>query len=204
MLMGIKLSSLEVGSPVTLNVSNEDNHICMDATIKQVLRDDLALLTIHFKEDQILNFDNCNVQVEYCPGNDIPFIWKVGQIIYHQSEYILKVYTDGTKKNRRECFRVGVGRMARMKSQSGSSLEVMVKDVSLSGFAITDRKDELKFQQGEKVSISFEDLGHELNLVGRLVRIEQRDQMTIYGFETCNLCKDLPSYVSCKQRQKGS
>ena len=202
--MGIKLSSLEVDTPITLNVSTYDNHICMDATIKQILRDDLALITIYFKEDQILNFENCNVQVEYCPGDDIPYIWKVGQIIYHQSEYVLKVYTDGTKKNRRECFRVGVGRIARMKSQTGGSTEIMVKDVSLSGFALTDRKEELNLQPGEKVSISFEDLGHELNLVGRLVRIEQREQMTIYGFEICNLCKDLPSYVTCKQRQKGS
>lgn len=48
----------------------------------------------------------------------------------------------------------------------------------------------------------FEDIGHILDLAGRVVRVEEREDMTIYGLEICNLCKDLSSYVNIKQRRK--
>lgn len=202
--MGIKLSSLEPDTPITLFVSNDDNSMRFEATIKQVLKDDLALITIMYEDEQVLNFDNVHIQVEYNPGEDIPYIWKQAQIIYYHSEYVLKVFDEAKKKNRRECFRVGVGRTAKMKTQSGKVKEVLIKDISLSGFAITDRKGDLNLQPNERVAISFEDIGHCIDLIGYVVRIEQRDQMTIYGFEICNICKDLSSYVNCKQRQKNS
>ena len=78
----------------------------------------------------------------------------------------------------------------------------MVRDLSLTGFSISDRKKELALDIGSELSVSFEDLGHVLNLTGRVVRIEEQEDVNIYGFEICNLCKDLSSYLSVKQRQK--
>ena len=78
----------------------------------------------------------------------------------------------------------------------------MIRDLSLTGFSIADRKKELSLGIGSELSVSFEDLGHVLNLVGRVVRIEEQEEVNIFGFEICNLCKDLSSYLSVKQRQK--
>lgn len=202
--MGFQLSSLEPDTPISLFVSNDDNSMRFEATIKKVVKENLALIDILYESEQILNFNNVKIQVEYNPGETIPFVWRDAQIIYYHSEYVLRVSGDARKKNRRECFRVGVGHNAKMKTHTGQIKDVLIKDISLSGFAITDRKSELNLQPNDKVAISFEDLGHQIDLTGFLVRIEQREQMTIYGFEITNICRDLSSYVNCKQRQRGS
>ena len=55
---------------------------------------------------------------------------------------------------------------------------------------------------GNKIAIEWEDFGHELDIVGRLIRIDNQDDATIFGFEICNICKDLSSYISTKQHQQ--
>ena len=77
---------------------------------------------------------------------------------------------------------------------------VMLKDVSVSGFSISDRKRELKLQKGNQLTISFEDLGYRMELAGRVVRIEERDDMIVYGMTITNICNDLSAYINVKQR----
>ena len=69
-------------------------------------------------------------------------------------------------------------------------------------YNITDRKKELNLDPGDTISVAWEDFGHMLNLSGRVVRIEELENGIVYGLEICNVCKDLPSYISKKQRQK--
>lgn len=202
--MGIKLSTLEAGDPVTLIVSNKVKAMTMDAHIKKILNDDVALITIDIDTTQTLNFDNVHVELEYSPEDGIPYVWRSVQIVYYHSEYVLKALSDGVKNNRRSSFRVGVGRTARMHTQGHGDMEVLVRDVSISGFSLTDRKKELNLSTGDTVSIHFEDIGHILDLAGKVVRIEEHEEMIIYGFEITNLCKDLASYVTIKQRRKNS
>lgn len=202
--MGIKLSTVEAGAPITLIVSNNVKAMTMDAHIKKILNDDVALITIDINTNQTLNFENVHVEMEYSPEDGIPYVWRKVQIVHYQSEYILKTLSDGVKNNRRSSFRVGVGRTARMNVSGRGSLEVLVRDVSISGFSITDRKKELNLNSGDSVSVHFEDIGHILDLAGRVVRTEEHEDMIIYGFEITNLCKDLSSYVTMKQRRKNS
>ena len=79
--------------------------------------------------------------------------------------------------------------------------QVMVKDISLSGFSISDSKKELNLAVGDNLSIAFEDWGYQLQLDGRIVRVEEREDMTIYGLTIRNLCKDLSPYINNKQRR---
>ena len=89
-------------------------------------------------------------------------------------------------------------------SMPGCSVpQVMIRDISLTGFSITDRKQELKLEIGDELSVKFEDRAHMLDLAGRVVRIEEHEDRVIYGLEICNLCKDLSSYISVRQRIKG-
>ena len=78
----------------------------------------------------------------------------------------------------------------------------MIRDVSLTGFSVSDRKGELSLNAGDTLSVFWEDFGHILDLTGRVVRTEEQEGVKIYGFELCNVCKDLPSYINKKQRQK--
>ncbi|MBQ7065230.1 MAG: PilZ domain-containing protein [Lachnospiraceae bacterium] len=202
--MGIKLSTIETGSPVTLIISNKEKAMTMEANIKRFLKDDIALIAINLDTTQTLNFENVHIELEYSPEDGIPYVWRNVQIIYYQSEYILKTLSDGVKNNRRNSFRVGVGRNARMTIPGHGTLEVLVRDVSISGFSITDRRKELNLHSGDMVSIHFEDIGHILDLSGKVVRIEEHEEMIVYGFQITNLCKDLASYVTIKQRRKNS
>ena len=71
----------------------------------------------------------------------------------------------------------------------------------MTGFAITDRKKELKLEKGDRVVVSFDDLIFSLKLDGKLVRIEEHDDYVIYGFIILNVCNDLSPYINQKQRK---
>ena len=150
------------------------------------------------------SFENIRTDLEFCPEGDVPIIWYSTKVVhYKETTYAVQVFSEGAKHNRRGSFRVGVSSPAKVKNPTpGCPREVMIKDVSLTGFAVSDRKRELSLSIGDSLSVFWEDFGHMLDLAGHVVRIEEHDDVIIYGFEICNVCKDLPSYISKKQRQK--
>lgn len=194
----IKLSELEEGSPITLFIHNDNNSMEMKGTIKQHIKENFALIGIDYDTEKVLNFDNVEIRMEY--DGDVPIVWNNVRIIHHKTAYVLQTTTDGERNNRRDSFRVGVSKVATITKGNGPR-QVMVKDVSLSGFALTDRRGEITLTLGESVSIKLDDLGYELRLTGKLVRIETNEDVTIYGFEITNLCNDLSSYVISKQQK---
>lgn len=199
--MGIKLSELDEGSNVKLLVSKGENNIEIDAVIKKIARADTALIEIDHPSGKRLNFAGVNVDLEYGQEEDVPVLWKDVRVAAYKTDYVLQTTSDGRRHNRRSSFRVGVSTYAQLRMMGKGASQVMIRDISISGFSITDRKKELNFDIGEKVSVKFEDLGHTLDLVGRVVRTEEHEDMIIYGLEITNLCKDLSSYVSLKQRK---
>lgn len=200
--MGIKFSDVAEGTYVVLYISSKDNSMDMGATIQKIANGNVALITLAYDGKQRLNFDNVTIDMEITMDEGIPYIWRNVKISYYQNNYVLQVFGEGIRHNRRGCFRVSVGITARMNAMGkGGGQTIIVKDVSLSGFSITDRKKELGLTTGDTVHVVFEDIGHRLDLQGRVVRIEEREDMTIYGMYLTNLCKDLSSYISVKQRR---
>ncbi|MBE5944119.1 MAG: PilZ domain-containing protein [Lachnospiraceae bacterium] len=200
--MGIKISELEEESQVRLLISNQENSMTLGAWIKKIVRDDMAFITLDFPPGKRLVFDNVKVDMEYGQEDDVPVVWRDVRIASYKGEYVLQSTEEGRRHNRRGCFRVGVSTQAVLCTVGRGAGKVMIRDISLTGFSITDRKKELEFKVGEKVEVYFEDLGHILNLVGRVVRIEEHEEMNIYGLEITNMCRDLSSYISVKQRHK--
>ena len=201
--MGVALSELEEGSEIILVLSAKGKLMTLDATIKKHVKRNIALISIKCDTSKRLNFSTVQVDMEYQPEDSgVPIIWHNVKIAGYQSDYALQVFADGTKHNRRDSFRVGVSITAKVSSAGRGPRQVMVRDLSLSGFSISDRKKELKLSLGDELSVSFEDLGHDIKLVGKVVRVEEQEEVNIFGFALCNLCKDLSSYLSIKQRQK--
>lgn len=202
--MGFKISEVAEGSQILLKISEKgtERSIEMNASIKKILKDNISLISLDYDSDKVLNFTNVVVDVEYHQEMDLPIIWHNVKIISYQSEYILQTVADGTRFNRRECFRVGISVPAKIDIVGGGSNNAVIKDISLSGFAITDRKKELILNVGDRVTTTLADLGFVLGLAGQVVRIEEHEDMIIYGLEICNLCKDLPTYISAKQRNR--
>jgi len=200
-----EFSEIEVGSRLLLSLSSGNKSMEMGASITRHLKDNIALITLDNSSGQVLKFDNVNINVIYTNAEGIPYIWMNSTVVYYQGQYLLQVKADGGRRhNRRNSFRVGVSHYAKLRVTGHGEVEVVVRDVSLTGFSITDRKKELGLSQGTHVLLRYEDAGHELELEGNVVRIEETEEYIIYGFVITKSCRDLSSYVNIKQRQKRS
>ena len=200
-----EFSEIEVGSRLLLNLSSGNKSMEMGATIIKHLKDNIALISLDNSSGQVLKFDNININVVYTNDEGIPYIWINSTIVYYQGQYLLQVKADGGRRhNRRNSFRVGVSHYAKLRRPGHGDVEVVVRDISLTGFSITDRKKDLNMTQGTHVLLRYEDIGHELELEGNVVRIEETDDYIIYGFVLTKSSRDLSSYVNTKQRQKRS
>ena len=197
--MGHLLSEINEGERFMLHISNEGNTLDLYGIIKKHLKENIALVTV--LHNQRLTFDNVHVDLEATGEESIPIMWRNIKIVSYKGDYIVQAPTDGVKHNRRGCFRVAVAMVAQMRMGGNGAKHVMVRDISLSGFALADRKKELELTKGTVLSIAFQDLGYNISLTGKVVRIEEREDMIIYGFETINLCKDLSNYLNLKQRR---
>lgn len=202
--MGTKLSELEDGSTLSLRLITKDQKLQLNAILKSHVRNDVILITLLCDTSRKISFENVRTDLEFCPDGNIPIIWYTVKVVHYKDDiYAVQVFSDGTKHNRRGTFRVGISNPAKVRNpRPDMPREVMIKDISLTGFSVSDRKKELSLSIGDSLSVFWEDFGHNLDLVGQVVRIEEHDDVIIYGFQLCNVCKDLPSYVNKKQRQK--
>lgn len=199
--MGHKFTEVGEDSPIVLSIRLNDKHMELGAVVKKHLGKNLTLITLNYGGGKRLVFDNVQIDVLYCASDSIPILWHNAKVINHKDNYLLQITADGTRSNRRNSFRVSVATLGWMNQVGKPPKQVMIKDVSMTGFAITDRKKELKLQKGDRIVVSFDDLIFSLKLDGKLVRIEEHDDYVIYGFVILNICNDLSSYINQKQRK---
>ena len=199
--MGHKFTEVAEEAPIVLSIRSNDKHMELGAIVKKHLGKNLTLISLNYGGGKRLVFDNVQIDVLYCAADSIPILWHNARVITHKDGYILQVATDGTKSNRRNSFRVSVATLGWMNQVGKPPRQVMIKDVSMTGFAVTDRKKELKLEKGDRAVVSFDDLIFSLKLDGKLVRIEEHDDYIIYGFVILNVCNDLSPYINQKQRK---
>lgn len=199
-MSGINLTDLGEGTTITLKVSNKVRSIEMHAALAKILREDLAVITIDYQSKQVLNFDGVHIEMESQTEDGMPYKWSNVKVAFYQKQYILQTEGEGNRINRREFFRVGVSKRGLMRMAGRGQKDIIVRDISMTGFAITDQRRELDLLPGDEISVHFEDLGHVLDLVGKVVRIQDEEDKIVYGLRIMNLCKDLTSYISTKQR----
>lgn len=184
-----------------LLLSSGNKEMEMNAKLVKFIKDDIAIIDIDTPSTQVLNFDNVVVHTVYTNESGTPYIWRNCKVVHYKGKYVLQVFGEGNRFNRRNSFRVGISKPARMRAAGRGEETVMVRDISLTGFGITDRKKELNLTMGQKVAIRFEEWGHQIDLEGPLVRIEEHDDFIVYGFTISKDCKDLSAYITYKQRQ---
>ncbi len=198
-----EFSKIAAGSRILLNLSSGNKSMEMGATITRHLKTNIALITLDNSTGQILKFDNISISVIYTNVDGIPYMWPNSTIVYYHGQYLLQVRPEGGHRhNRRSSFRVGVSHYAKLRVIGDSEYEVIVRDISLTGFSVTDRTGLLNITTGTRVVLRYEDIGYELELEGNLVRIVEENNYIIYGFVITKSCRDLSSYMSLKQKQK--
>ncbi len=198
-----EFSEIEVGSHIVLNLNNGTKRMEIGATLIRHLKDNIALISLDNSFGQILKFDNVITNVLYTNSQGIPYIWINSTIVYYQGYYLVQVRADsGYRHNRRNCYRIGVSHYAKLRVSGHGEQNVIIRDVSLTGFSITDRDKQLPLQSGSHVLLRYEDIGHMLELEGNVVRIEEKENCIIYGFVITKSCRDLSSYVNMKQTKR--
>lgn len=201
-IMKYNFSDIEDGSAILLMLHSGSVHMKLDATIINLIREDIAIITLETPVTQVLKFDNINLNVVYISDEGTPYIWKNAKIVYFKNNYILEIKGEGSRYNRRYTYRVDVGCMARVRSMDDLEYQIIVKDVSINGFSLADKKNELHLSIDDGVSVYFEDINHIIDLYGTVMRIEKKDDYFIYGLKIRRSCKDLPSYVTSKLGDK--
>lgn len=198
-----EFKEIEAGSRLLLSLSSGNRSMEMTATLVRHLKENIALITLDTATNQVYKFDNISISIVYTNPEGIPFIWMNSTIVFYQGQYLLQVKADGGQPHmRRNCYRVGVSQYAKLQIPENGTLDVIVRDVSLTGFSITSRQKDLPLENGTRCILFYEDAGHILNLEGNVVRIEETEQYTIYGFVITKSCKELSAYVNMKQKQK--
>lgn len=196
-----EFTEIAIGAPLLVTITSNGNTMEMSAELVKHLKCNIALITLASATDKVLNFNSVDISVIYTSEEGIPYAWFKCKIVYYQGQYLLQVPEDGGRRyNRRNSFRVGIAKQARLKVSGHGANNVLVGNVSLTGFSIIDRSKALKLELGNRATLTYEDIGHELELEGNVVRIQEEDDYVIYGFVITKSCKDLPSYVAIKQR----
>lgn len=203
-IMKIKFSEIKDGSPIILILHSGSVHTKMHGTIINLVRDDIATISFETSVKQILKFDHMDIEVIYISEDGAPYAWKKCKIVYFKNNYVLQVKGDGVRHNRRIAYRVTLSRAAQLRTTDDRIYKVAMKDVSLNGFSIADKRHELSLEKGDGASIYFEDLDHVIDLYGTVARIEQREDYNIYGFTIRRSCRDLPSYITTKLGEKNN
>lgn len=203
-IMKYKFADIPDGSSIILMLHNGSIHMKLDATIINLIREYIAIITLETSVTQVLRFDNIDIDVIYESDEGTPYMWKKAKIVHFKNNYILEVKGEGNRYNRRYTYRVNVGRIAQVRTIDDAEHRIIVKDVSINGFSLADKKNELTLSVDDGVSIYFEDINHVIDLYGTVMRIEQKEDYCIYGLKIRRSCKDLPSYITSKLGDKRS
>ena len=196
--MKYSFSNIKDGSSIIIMVHSGSVHSKLEGTIINLIREDIATISLNTPTSHILKFDHTELEFIYIAEDGIPYIWKKVKIVYFKNNYVLQVKGDGIKYNRRMTYRVNITKSAQLRTSDETLYEVIVKDVSLTGFSILDKNNELHFSMDDGVTIYFEDIDHTIDLYGTVIRLEKQDDAIIYGFTIRRSCHDLPSYITTK------
>lgn len=196
--MSYTLGQLKPGSKLVLQLTGPGSSqpIEVIAIVTEIKRDNLITIDINYN-DKLLNFNNVNIDALYYRNNDLPIVWSSVQVVYHKV-YRLASFTDGKPLNRRGCFRVGVDAPVTLERYNGKRYKSILKDLSLSGFAVYDKEDALNLKKNEPVKVYLEDNGFDMNLVGKCVRASVEESGKVYGFIMEDVAKELSTYITNK------
>lgn len=196
--MKYSFSDIKDGSSIIIMIHNGSVHSKMQGNIINLIRSDIATISLDTPTTQILKFDHMELELVYIAEDGIPYIWKKAKIVHFKNNYVLQIKGDGTKYNRRMTYRVSISKSANVRKSDDTSYTMTVKDVSLTGFSILDKKNELHLTKDDGITIYFEDMEHTIDLYGSLIRIEEHEDSIVYGFTIRRSCRDLPSYITTK------
>ncbi|MBQ7766170.1 MAG: PilZ domain-containing protein [Lachnospiraceae bacterium] len=204
----MEIRELDPSFKMSITISNQQSQMTLNSEIAFVSGDKLYVTPFEHN-GVILNFNTGAVVISMIAYQEekTPFLWKIVHInretVDGVNYHVITSDVSGVKINRRENFRVFIGIDGKATILGKDvPFDVMIKDVSESGFAIlVDITSQVKINKNEAVMIDFYDktIDERFNLTGRVVRAEMTERYVLYG---CRLLKDtgiMRKYIANKQ-----
>lgn len=204
----MEIRELSPSFKMSITISNQQSSMTLNSDIAFVNGDKLYVTPFEHN-GVILNFNSNAVLISMIAYQEekTPFLWKIVHISRETIDgvhyHVITSEVAGVKINRRENFRVFIGIDGKATILGKEvPFDVMVKDVSESGFAIlVDVTSEVKINKNEALMVDFYDatLDERFTLTGRVVRAEMAERYILYG---CRLLKDndmMRRYIANKQ-----
>lgn len=203
----MNIDDIEQGFVIELEIKKGDSKTSIKSAIATKHGDRIMLDPITM-DGKIVGFSDDVVVNMLYPINDSLFVWhdvKISPVKFEKNIYhAVTVDTEGEKMNRRDSFRVYIGQKMTVTSFTSvgpESSEVLIKDISESGFAFIDTK---PIKIGGVVRLTLEiEKSHYLCLTAKVVRSEERDRADmLYGCKFMERNKILGEYLMRFQRDK--
>lgn len=192
----VYITDLQVDSEVTIACRLNDKTAEFKCTVSKV-SDTFICLDVPTLDGKTLSFDGVSISI-IGMVKDILYKFPECVVARFKGIYIAKGMKPGSKINRRGSFRVGVSVLASMIRSAEDAVNVYVRDVSATGYSITTEKD---LEIGEQICIRYDDMGMRLQLIGKVVRVEEIDEIRkIYGVQMIKPPAVMENYINAKQR----
>ena len=203
----MEIYELTTAHKMSITIANARTNISLNSNIVFV-EDNKLYVEPFVYEGAVLNFDSANVSISMIAYEEekSPYLWQVVHIAKevrdNTSYHVISSNLSGVKINRRENFRLFLGIEGTATLMGGKPFEVLVKDISSSGFAVlVDMNKPLSVHKNDIMQLEFVDatFNEDFVLNGRVVRMDKTDKYLLYG---CRLVSENPvidKYIANKQ-----
>lgn len=204
----MKLQEMKQGDNIIFRVNVKEKRIEFPSKVTLIEKDYILTEVVRIDE-RIVNFagDEVYVDVVCIREGKSPVIWKnvaSASVTYKKNVYYkIAAFSDGLETNRREAFRqfVGIDGVAQI-HQNKKAVDVIVKDVSESGFSFVSSED-VEPAVNVPVRMVFVDFEKQYSLIGVIVRkVVIEENKILYGCSMTNDNPEIIKYINAKQRQQ--
>ena len=203
----MEIYELTSAHKMSITIANARTNISLNSNIVFV-EDNKLYVEPFVYEGAVLNFDSANVTISMIAYEEekSPYLWQVVHIAKEVRDntpyHVISSNLSGVKINRRENFRLFLGIEGTATLMGGKPFDVLVKDISSSGFAVlVDMNKPINVHKNDIMQLEFVDASFNEDFVlnGRVVRMDKTDKYLLYG---CRMVTENPvidKYIANKQ-----
>lgn len=203
------LSCIDTTQKIDIVISYNSKDITFSVDVLDN-KNGVLILDLITHNDKILNFENTPAKITVLAKSKDSELYVFSDCLFKnvylkENRYmVVTTKTPGVKFNRRTEFRMFVGGTGVVKyNRDANSLNVIVKDISISGFSFTTINAIIP-EDVVNVSLLFENKYYEkVKIQGKIVRrFSLENESMVYGCKVLVSSHDLSSYICCVQREK--
>lgn len=194
------------GDRISITLKSGGKKLNFESTIINIV-DGCLVVEPFLMNNAILDFPmNVEIEMLVIPSKgDVPFLWQrvyVSRKVYHEKNvHIIQSKLPGIKMNRRGNYRLFVGAFAKITDLGDKPINITLKDVSNSGFAvITDKSLDIPLHTKFTVEYLDNAMQKYFELSGRPIRkMEIEREQVVYGCILDKRYPELEGYITQKQ-----